>query len=91
MNKFQNYALGQWISGTQSAHELFNAVTGESLGFAGSDGIDFKAMCTFARERGGPALRAMTFHERGRMLKALAMYLLEQKEHYYALSWATGA
>jgi oxepin-CoA hydrolase/3-oxo-5,6-dehydrosuberyl-CoA semialdehyde dehydrogenase len=33
----------------------------------------------------------MTFQERGRMLKALAMYLLERKEHYYAVSAMTGA
>jgi oxepin-CoA hydrolase/3-oxo-5,6-dehydrosuberyl-CoA semialdehyde dehydrogenase len=33
----------------------------------------------------------MTFHERGRMLKALAMYLLTKKEDFYKISWATGA
>jgi oxepin-CoA hydrolase/3-oxo-5,6-dehydrosuberyl-CoA semialdehyde dehydrogenase len=33
----------------------------------------------------------MTFPERGRMLKALALYLTDRKESYYALSAATGA
>ena len=33
----------------------------------------------------------MTFQERGRMLKALALYLLEKKEQYYAVSAYTGA
>jgi oxepin-CoA hydrolase/3-oxo-5,6-dehydrosuberyl-CoA semialdehyde dehydrogenase len=33
----------------------------------------------------------MTFHERGRMLKALAFYLLERKDRYYQISHWTGA
>jgi len=40
---------------------------------------------------GGPALRRMTFHERARMLKALAMHLTERKQEFYAVSAATGA
>ncbi len=91
MNQFQNYCHGEWVSGTGTTQELFNAVNGTSLGFAGSGGLDFKAMCNYARETGGPALRKLTFHERGRMLKALALYLLQKKERYYEISWATGA
>lgn len=33
----------------------------------------------------------MSFLERGRMLKALALYLMDQKERYYAISHWTGA
>ena len=33
----------------------------------------------------------MTFQERGRMLKALALFLMDKKESYYALSALTGA
>ena len=33
----------------------------------------------------------MTFHERARMLKALALYLTEKKDQFYQVSWATGA
>jgi oxepin-CoA hydrolase/3-oxo-5,6-dehydrosuberyl-CoA semialdehyde dehydrogenase len=33
----------------------------------------------------------MTFQERGRMLKALALHLMDKKESYYALSALTGA
>jgi hypothetical protein len=40
---------------------------------------------------GGPALRAMGFHDRARMLKALATYLNERKEPLYRLSHRTGA
>jgi oxepin-CoA hydrolase/3-oxo-5,6-dehydrosuberyl-CoA semialdehyde dehydrogenase len=40
---------------------------------------------------GGPPLRKMTFPERGRMLKALAMYLMDRKEEFYQISYKTGA
>ena len=40
---------------------------------------------------GGPSLRKMTFQERGRMLKALALHLITLKKKYYKLSTATGA
>lgn len=48
-------------------------------------------MCDYARTVGGPKLRKMTFHERGQMLKALAMHLQSKKEEFYKISWATGA
>ena len=58
---------------------------------AGNDALDAGAMLGFAREHGGPALRAMTFHDRARMLKALALHLMEHKQALYDLSYDTGA
>ena len=89
--KLQNYALGQWITGTGTPTELFHAVTGEKIGEATSSGLDFEAMAAYARRVGGPKLRAMTFHERARMLKAMAQYLMERKDRFYEISAATGA
>ncbi len=89
--RLQNYALGEWIEGTGKFTDLFHAVTGEKVAEASSEGLDFAAMADFARREGGPRLRRMTFHERARMLKALAMYLSERKEQFYRVSEATGA
>ena len=89
--RLQNYAMGEWITGTGKATELVSAVTGEAIGEASSGGLDFAAMAAYARSVGGPALRKMTFHERALMLKALAKYLMVRKEEFYALSAATGA
>ncbi|MBC7863817.1 MAG: phenylacetic acid degradation bifunctional protein PaaZ, partial [Bacteroidia bacterium] len=89
--KLQNYALGQWISGDGNGQELFNAITGDVVATASSKGLDFGMMCEYARNTGGPNLSKMTFHERGRMLKALAFHLLSKKEIFYKVSWATGA
>jgi oxepin-CoA hydrolase/3-oxo-5,6-dehydrosuberyl-CoA semialdehyde dehydrogenase len=87
----QSYALGEWVTGTGKGAELRSAVTGELVGEASSGGIDFKGMAEYARTIGGPTLRAMTFHERALMLKALAAYLMDRKETFYARSAATGA
>jgi oxepin-CoA hydrolase/3-oxo-5,6-dehydrosuberyl-CoA semialdehyde dehydrogenase len=91
MQQLQNFALGQWISGSGKGTELFDAVNGELVAVADSSGLDFGAMLNYGREAGGPALRKMTFQERGRMLKALALYLTERKAAYYAVSVKTGA
>ena len=72
MTKIKNYILGKWIEGSGEGKPLYNAVNGEIIGYATSQGIDFKEVLNYGRTVGGPALRKMTFHERGRMLKELA-------------------
>lgn len=86
-----NYACGQWVAGEEKGQDLYNAITGEVIANASSKGLDFGQMCAYARNVGGPKLRAMTFQERGLMLKALALHLLSKKEEFYKISWATGA
>jgi len=54
-------------------------------------GLPFDEMLDYGRTVGNPALRKMTFHERGRMLKALAMHLMEKKEKFYSISYHSGA
>ncbi len=91
MQKLQNYAAGKWVEGSGKSTTLYNSITGEAIYEADSSGLDFTIMLDYARKVGGPALRKMTFHERGRMLKALAMHLNSKKEEFYKVSWATGA
>jgi oxepin-CoA hydrolase / 3-oxo-5,6-dehydrosuberyl-CoA semialdehyde dehydrogenase len=89
--RLRNYARGEWVTGTGPGTDLFHAVTGEKIAEASSGGLDFGAMLDHARTVGGPNLRRLTFHERARMLKAMALYLSERKDDFYALSSATGA
>ena len=91
MQVYQNYVLGKWQNGEGMETHLFHAITGKEIGSVSSAGIDFAAVLDYGRIHGGRALRKMTFQERGRMLKALALYLLEKKEQYYAVSAYTGA
>ena len=87
----QSYVAGAWQSGRDGGVAMRDATTGEVIAQASSVGVDFGAVLTHAREVGGPALRAMTFHERAAVLKALAKHLAELKEEFYELSYRTGA
>ncbi len=91
MQQFQNYILGNWVNGTGIEYSAIHAITGKEIGSVSSAGIDFEAVLNYSREIGGPQLRKMTFQERGRMLKALALYLMERKQTYYEISSWTGA
>jgi oxepin-CoA hydrolase / 3-oxo-5,6-dehydrosuberyl-CoA semialdehyde dehydrogenase len=87
----KNYALGQWTAGEGEGQALFNALTGEKIAETSSKGLDFGEMMDYARSVGGPTLRKMTFHERGRMLKALALHLMSIKDKFYGSSAQSGA
>ena len=89
--KLQSYVGGKWQAGNDPGITLRDATTGEAVAAASSAGIDFASVLAHARGVGGPALRAMTFHERAGLLKALAKRLNEVKDEFYALSYRTGA
>jgi oxepin-CoA hydrolase / 3-oxo-5,6-dehydrosuberyl-CoA semialdehyde dehydrogenase len=91
MQKLGNYIIGKWIEGDGDGTQLYNAVNGNTIAHATSQGLDFEAILKYAREVGNPALRKMTFQERGRMLRALALHLLKHKETFYAISYQSGA
>lgn len=91
MRQLENYALGSWVKGHKEGQQLFNAVTGEAIFTASSEGLNFANMMEYARTTGGKKLRKMTFQERGRMLKALALHLNNKKEDFYKISYLTGA
>lgn len=89
--QLENYILGKFIKGDGPGQTLFNAVTGEQIATASTKGFNFGEILHYGRTVGGAKLRKMTFHERGRMLKALAMYLHSKKEQFYSISYQTGA
>jgi oxepin-CoA hydrolase/3-oxo-5,6-dehydrosuberyl-CoA semialdehyde dehydrogenase len=87
----QSYVSGAWQSGRGDGVAMRDATTGEVIAHASSTGIDFAAVLDHARHVGGPALRALTFHERAGLLKTLAKRLMEHKQEFYELSYRTGA
>jgi oxepin-CoA hydrolase / 3-oxo-5,6-dehydrosuberyl-CoA semialdehyde dehydrogenase len=91
MNKLGNYITGNWITGDGDGQALYNAVTGDVIGAASTKGLDMKSVVDYARLVGNPALRKMTFHQRGNMLKALALHLQKHLPKFYDLSYKTGA
>ncbi|HMU57166.1 MAG TPA: phenylacetic acid degradation bifunctional protein PaaZ, partial [Chitinophagaceae bacterium] len=91
MQKLENYITGNWITGDGNGQTLYNAVTGEPVAIASTKGFDFKSVVEYGRNVGGPQLRRLTFHQRGNMLKALAMHLRLHLAKYYEISYKTGA
>ena len=89
--KLHNYLQGAWVPHDGEGIPQFDAIDGTLISTCGSEGLDYSAILHYARKVGGPALRKMSFQERGRMLKALALFLNEQKEKYYILSYRSGA
>ncbi|WP_170604475.1 phenylacetic acid degradation bifunctional protein PaaZ [Ruegeria arenilitoris] len=91
LHQISSFAAGSWIKPGSGARVVPSAITGEPFATAGSSDLDMQAMLDYARETGGPALRKMTFHQRARMLKALAQELSKHKQALYDLSFQTGA
>ncbi|MEO0381223.1 MAG: aldehyde dehydrogenase family protein, partial [Pseudomonadota bacterium] len=87
----KSFAAGEWIASDDSARHIHSAVTGELIARAGSASLNVEAMLDYARTWGGANLRALTFHQRAKMLKALAVELGKHKQRLYDISFATGA
>ncbi|MDC1175613.1 phenylacetic acid degradation bifunctional protein PaaZ, partial [Bacteriovoracaceae bacterium] len=89
--KLENYVLGKWTQGTGSGTQLYDASFGKEIATATTTGINFEEILNYARTIGSSNLRKLTFHDRARALKTLALFLLENKEKYYKVSYQTGA
>lgn len=89
--KLENYIQGNWVAGDGEGTPLINAVTGEEVAVATTKGLDFKDILEYGRTVGNPALRKMTFQERGLMLKKLGLHLTKHKAKFYEISYKTGA
>ncbi len=90
VSDLNSYVAGRWVPAGADARAIRSAVTGEVIARAGAD-LDMQEMIDHAVRVGGPALRKMTFHDRARRLKALALYLRERRQPLYELSTQTGA
>ena len=87
----ESYVAGGWFAADDEGQPLLDAATGEEVARVSATGVDLGAMTDHARVVGGPAIRALTFHERAGLLKAVAKRLTEVKDELYALSYRTGA
>jgi oxepin-CoA hydrolase / 3-oxo-5,6-dehydrosuberyl-CoA semialdehyde dehydrogenase len=86
----RSYVAGRWHA-PDGGSPVYDAATGDLVAEVSSDGIDFGAALAYGRTAGGPALRAMTFHERAELAKAVGQLLREHREELYQLSYRTGA
>ena len=63
MRTFESHIAGRWQTGSGD-RPVADAITGETIGVVGAGGLDLAAAHEHARNVGGPALRALTFHDR---------------------------
>lgn len=89
MITLKSYLRGEWVEGRGEGATLLSPTTGEPIAKGGTDGIDLAAALEFARAEGGPALRAMTFAERGAVLKAMSKAIHEAREALIEVSIAS--
>ena len=90
MQELRSFVEGRWIAGTGAQQTLLNPTTEEPLAQASSEGLDLKAALDYARSTGGPALRAMSFAERGAALKAIADAMQSARDELLNLGIANG-
>ena len=81
--KLKSYLAGEWREGSGEGRAVHDAITGEQVCSVTSDGLNISEAVNYARTKGGPSLRSMTFHDRANALKAMAKYLLSRKEDFY--------
>ena len=91
MTVLRSYVSGRWVSPADDGRPVLDAVTGEEITNVSSRGIDMGAALAYGRGTGGPALRALTFHQRAAQLKDLGLFLREHRPELYELSARTGA
>jgi 3,4-dehydroadipyl-CoA semialdehyde dehydrogenase len=90
METLRSYLSGAWYQATSGFEDLVNPTTEEVIARASAEGADLAAALSFARTRGGPALRALTFAQRAEMLKGLAKAIHAAREELLDLSVRNG-
>ncbi len=80
MIRLQSFLSGRWQDGEGEGAALRDPSTEEVVARTSTAGLDLGAALSFARERGGPALRALSFAERGAMLSAMSKLLHAERD-----------
>ncbi|HSV47180.1 MAG TPA: 3,4-dehydroadipyl-CoA semialdehyde dehydrogenase [Ramlibacter sp.] len=83
-----NHLAGRAQAGTGAGTVLRDPILGTELVRVDAAGLDLAHGFAFAREQAGPALRAMSYAQRGGLLGAIAKLLQGKREHYYEISTA---
>ena len=90
MIELESHLGGRWVRGRGAGATLVNPTTEEPLATASTEGLDLAGALRFARERGGPALRALSFRERGELLRAASRTIHAHRDELIQLAIANG-
>src|SRR5258708_23668326 len=89
MKTLSSYALGRFVDGAD-AITLLNPATEEPIAELRAGGVAWKSALEHARTVGGAALRALTFAERGELLRGLSRRVHQSRDELIALAVANG-
>src|SRR5208282_3246402 len=90
MQTLQSYLSGAWISGTGKTSTLVDPTTEAPVAETSTEGLDLRAALAFARNEGGPALRALTFAQRGELLRGMSRVLHQNRDALIDLAIRNG-
>ena len=85
MKTLRSYVCGDWFEASSGFRPLVDPCSEETIAQASTEGLDFGAAIDYARNEGGPALRELTFAERGRLVKAMSGALHEHRDELIEL------
>ena len=86
MRTLSSYLQDSWVQGSDDGRQLFDAVTEEPVAVASTAGLDLGAALAHLRRIGGPALRGMTFAERGEALKGMSKVIHGHRDELIELA-----
>jgi 3,4-dehydroadipyl-CoA semialdehyde dehydrogenase len=90
MDTLRSFWGGRWVDAKGSLETLVNPATEEPLVRIAHEGIDRRAGLDFARRTGGHALRALSFAERGALLKTMCDQIQAHRDEILDLAVANG-
>ena len=90
MKTLRSYLGERWVEGAGAPQTLVDPATEEPLAQVSSDGLDLVAALDHARRKGGPSLRALSFAERGNLLKETAKAIQAHRDELLDLAVANG-
>ena len=90
MIELGSYVAGKWVKGQGKGAELVNPATEEVIATTSTEGVDFAAALAFARDKGGPALRQLTFVQRGEILRAMSRAMHGKRDELLSIAQANG-
>jgi 3,4-dehydroadipyl-CoA semialdehyde dehydrogenase len=90
METLRNFTLGAWSEGRSNQAVLLNPANESAIAQTSSEGVDFARTHTYARERGGTALRAMTFRQRGEILRAMSKSIHTRRDELFRIATQNG-
>ena len=78
----ESYVAGNWSRGPGVESVLIDPTSGAILATVSAKGLDLAGALKFARQQGSPALQALDYAARAKLLGAIADVLAANRAHY---------